>query len=190
MEVLGGIFETGKVILMKRTFQNITIINLFLFIIFWVITLFFPNELFLTLSITFGTIFYHLGMRLLVGFVVDRIMNNKADYTKKWYQVGKTEAKLYKFLNVKKWKGNMPTYDPEVFSLEKHTWDEIAQAMCQAEVVHEINCVISFLPILAASVFGALPVFIITSVLACLYDLLFVMIQRYNRPRIVRMIKR
>lgn len=84
----------------------------------------------------------------------------------------------------------MPTYEPELFSIEKHTWDEIAQAMCQAEVVHEIICVLSYLPIFAASIFGELAVFVITSVLASLYDLSFVMMQRYNRPRIVRMIKK
>lgn len=100
------------------------------------------------------------------------------------------ETQIYKFLKIKKWKGNMPTYDPDTFSIEKHSRDEIARAMCQAEIVHEIICVLSYLPIFAASVFGALPVFIITSVLASLYDLLFLIMQRYNRPRILRMIKR
>ena len=33
-------------------------------------------------------------------------------------------------------------------------------------------------------------VFIITSVLAALFDLTFVMIQRYNRPRILKLIGR
>lgn len=175
---------------MKRTFQNTTIISVILFLIFTIMNIRFSNEILLTLSITFGTIFYHLGIRLLVGFVVDKIMNNQADYARKWYQVGKFEAKIYKTLKVKKWKGNMPTYEPELFSIEKHTWDEIAQAMCQAEIVHEINCILSYLPIFAAGVLGSLPVFIITSVFASLYDLLFVVMQRYNRPRIVRMIKK
>ena len=175
---------------MKKAFQNTTIISVILYLIFTIMNMCFSNEILLTLSITFGTIFFHLGMRLLVGFIVDKIMKNEADYTRKWYQVGKIEAKIYKALKVKKWKVNMPTYELELFSLEKHTWDEIAQAMCQAEVVHEIICVLSYLPIFAAGVFGELPVFVITSVLASLFDLSFVMIQRYNRPRIVRMIKK
>lgn len=175
---------------MKKTIQNTTIISVVVFLVFTILNICFPSGILLTLSITFGTIFYHFGMRLLVGVVVNKIMNNRADYTRKWYQVGKMEAKIYKVLNVKKWKGNMPTYEPELFSIEKHTWDEIAQAMCQAEVVHEIICVLSYLPIFAASIFGELAVFVITSVLASLYDLSFVMMQRYNRPRIVRMIKK
>ena len=70
-----------------------------------------------------------------------------------------------------------------------HTWDEIAQAMCQAELVHEVIIILSFLPILAAIPFGALFVFVFTSILSAGYDAMFVMMQRYNRPRIVKMIR-
>ena len=46
------------------------------------------------------------------------------------------------------------------------------------------------LPILAGNWFGAYPVFVITSILSALFDLMFVAMQRYNRQRIVRLIKR
>ena len=62
----------------------------------------------------------------------------------------------------------------------------IIQNMCGAEIVHETIMVLSFLPLLVVSFFGALPVFLTTSVLASLYDGIFVMAQRYNRPRLVR----
>ena len=68
--------------------------------------------------------------------------------------------------------------------------DEIAQATCQAELGHETIAVLSFLPILAGNWFGAYPVFVITSILSALFDLMFVAMQRYNRQRIVRLIKR
>ena len=58
--------------------------------------------------------------------------------------------------------------------------------MCQAEIVHEVIVVLSFLPLLAAIPFGAFPVFLITSLLAAMYDLTFVIMQRYNRPRILK----
>ncbi len=147
-------------------------------------------EIFLTLSITFGTIAYHFCIRLFIGQIYNAVMKNKADYTKKWFQTGKIEQSLYKKLNVKKWKKNMPTYDSSLFDGSVHSWEEIAQAMCQAELVHETNIPFSFLPIISAIWFGALPVFVITSVLGALYDLLFVIMQRYNRPRIVKFIKR
>lgn len=142
----------------------------------------------LALTITFATITYHFVMRLLVGWAVDGTMHNQADYTKGWFQMNPFEEKLYKRLKVKKWKDKMPTYDKDIFSLEKHSFDEIAQAMCQSEIVHEIIVVLSFLPILASIWFGAFPVFLITSIAAAGIDLCYVMIQRYNRPRIIRLI--
>ena len=60
--------------------------------------------------------------------------------------------------------------------------------MCGAEVVHEVILVLSFLPLLAAFPFGSFGVFLITSLLAALYDLSFVIMQRFNRPRILRFI--
>ncbi len=142
------------------------------------------------IAITFGTIAYHLWMRWLVGLGYRKIMKNKANYKKRYYQVSKFEMSLYKKLKVKKWKNKMPTFDDTLFNPQIHTWEEIAQAMCQAELVHETNAVLSFLPIVAGHWFGAYPVFIITSILAALVDLLFVIIQRYNRQRIVNFLER
>lgn len=144
----------------------------------------------LTLAITFGTIAYHFWMRLIVGGLVNRIMGNRVDYTKRWFQMRPFEEKLYKKLRVKKWKGKMPTYDPELFSVEKHSLAEIVQAMCQAEIVHEIIVVCSFVPLLAAIPFGTFSVFLITSLIAAWIDLMFVIMQRYNRPRVMRLVKK
>ena len=141
-------------------------------------------------AITFGTCFYHFSMRLLVGNFINHKMQNRADYTKVWYRLRAFEAPLYKFLRVKKWKANMPTYAPATFDPKLHSWEEIAQAMCQAEIIHEVIAVLSFLPLLAAIPFGALGVFVITSVISALYDLSFVIMQRYNRPRILKLIKK
>ena len=141
-------------------------------------------------AVTFGTCFYHFGMRLFVGYLLNREMQNKADYRKARYQLLPFEAALYKRLKVKQWKGLMPTYDPAAFDPKLHTWEEIAQAMCQAETVHEVIILFSFLPLFAAIPFGALGVFFITSLLAALYDLSFVIMQRYNRPRIIRLIEK
>ncbi len=139
-------------------------------------------------AITFGTFFYHFGMRLLVGSVLDRIMGNKADYRKKWYQLRPFEIRLYQILKVKKWKGRMPTYDPACFDPKLHSWDEIAQAMCQAEIVHQVIVVMSFIPLLFAVPFGSFWIFLVTSLLAACCDLSFVVMQRFNRPRILKFI--
>ena len=62
--------------------------------------------------------------------------------------------------------------------------------MCQAEIVHEVIIIFSFLPVLASYWFGSFAVFMITSIGAAAFDLMFVMIQRYNRPRIVKLAER
>ncbi len=148
------------------------------------------SEIYITLAVTFGTITYHLGMRLLVGLLYNIGMKNRADYTKKWYQIHSWESRLYQFLRVKKWKARMPAYRPDTFSNKKHTWDEIAQAMCQSELVHETNIVFSFVPLAASVRFGAFSVFLITSICSAVFDLMFVIMQRYNRSRIVKMVIR
>ena len=146
-------------------------------------------NLFLALAITFGTTAYHFAMRLAVGGVIDSLLHNRVDYRARWFQVSPREQKLYKALRVKAWKGKMPTYDPCSFDRKKHSWEEIAQAMCQAELVHEAIIPLSFLPLLAAVPFGEFGVFLITSVLAACFDAMFVIMQRYNRPRVLRLIR-
>ena len=147
------------------------------------------SDLFLTLSITFGMITYHFVMRLLIGWLVMIFMKNKADYTKQWYQLHSWEKTFYKKIKIKKWKNKMPTYRPQDFSPKEHTWQEIAQTMCQSEVGHELIVIFSFLPIFASKWFGAFGVFVITSVVSAAFDMILVMIQRYNRDRIQRLIK-
>lgn len=66
--------------------------------------------------------------------------------------------------------------------------DSVIRATCQAEVVHEIIIIVSFIPVVFSLWVGALPVFIITSFFgAAVCDLVFVVLQRYNRPRLIRL---
>ncbi len=175
---------------MSKIMKCIAGISSVLCVLFWIMNDILLGDIWITLAITFTTIAYHFLMRLIVGFIYDRVMNNKADYSHAWFQVSTVENRIYRFLRVKKWKHKMPTYDPDVFSPEKHSWDEIAQAMCQSELVHETIIVLSFVPIIWSIWWGSLGVFIITSICAALFDMLFVILQRYNRPRILRLKER
>ena len=141
----------------------------------------------LTAAITAGTVFYHMSVRLLIGCAFDRHMNNRADCTKRWYQPARWEAPLYEKLGVKRWKRRMPTYESGLFDPSLHSWREIAEAMCQAELVHEACAAASFLPLMFSAWFGAASVFLLTSLLAAVYDMMFVALQRYNRPRVLRL---
>lgn len=180
-------YISKKRIAMKKIIKNITIISFILTLLFSAVYFHTENSASLSLAITMGTTLYHFAMRLAVGFFYDRNMNNKADIGRWWYQPKGFEKRIYNWLNVKNWKGIMPSYEPELFDPQKHTWNEIAQAMCQAELVHETIILLSFVPILFAKLFGALPVFLITSVLSAAFDMIFVIMQRYNRPRVIRL---
>ena len=145
-----------------------------------------PNKVLLPLAITAGTVAYHFIIRLLIGYLLDRILRNKVNYRRKWFRVSDAEMRFYQRVKIKKWKRRMPTYAPDVFDPALHSWDEIAQAMCQSELVHETIVLFSFLPIVASVWFGDLAVFLITSLLSATFDLLFVFMQRFNRTRILK----
>lgn len=143
-----------------------------------------------TFLITFGVALYHFAMRLLVGTVVDLIMKNRADASNIWFREKRFEAGLYAFFRVRKWKKHLPTYSPDTFDTAGRTLEELIGATCQAEAVHEIIMVFSLLPICFIPLLGGAAAMIMTSVSGMLFDSLFVMIQRYNRPRLIRLLER
>lgn len=148
------------------------------------------NRALLSVAITFGTVFYHLSMRLAVGYLIDMRYHNRMDYTKRWFRERGFERGFYEKIGVQKWKGKMPTFTPQNFQLRRDAIPEIVQATCQAEIVHEVNMALSFVPVISSIWFGSLEVFLITSCAAFIFDGLFVIIQRYNRPRLIRLLKR
>lgn len=154
-------------------------------VVFAVLYHFLPSDWLLTAAISSGTTCYHFSMRLLVGTLVPPVKG-----TARWFRPRTWEAPVYRILGVKRWKKHLPTYDPHQFSLEESTLEQVIRNMCGAEVVHEIIMVCSFLPLLSVPLLGAFEVFFITSLLAALFDSLFVIAQRYNRPRLERILKK
>lgn len=140
----------------------------------------------LSAAITFGTFFYHLAMRLVVGAAVP--VPKRTD--SRWFQPRSFERELYRVLKVRQWKGHLPTFLPEQFSLGQAGIEGVLRNSCKAEIVHELIMVLSFLPVLAIPNLGAPGVFWATSVLSALFDGCFVAIQRYNRPRLLRLAKK
>lgn len=62
--------------------------------------------------------------------------------------------------------------------------------MAKSETDHWINEIISLTSILFFLVFGHLPLFIISAVAAMLFDAQFIVVQRFNRPIVLRLINR
>lgn len=133
-----------------------------------------------------STVLYHAGMRLLVGLVTGHGFRPDSP----WFLEKPFEKALYRKLRVKKWKAKMPTYSPQTYALGSLPPETIAKTMCRNEVVHELCAVFSLLPILLAVSFGAWWFFVPTSVFGFFADLAFAAIQRYNRPRILRLVRR
>ncbi len=147
-------------------------------------------ETFEIFAIVFGTICYHFTIRIVIGNTIDGLFDNVINYKKKCFKTTKMEMKIYKLIGVKKWKDKLPTYYPELFSLRDKTLDKVIMAMCQAEIVHQLNCVFSILTVIASIWFGMLPVFLATGILAGMIDLIFVIVQRYNRTRMIKVFEK
>lgn len=147
----------------------------------------YPTDILESLAITFGTVFYHFAMRLVVGAIVPNLVH-KGSEKDFWFRPKGFEQPLFRALRMKQWKKYLPTYAPESFDLNKHSIEEVIHTCCCSEAVHEWIMLLSFLPVLTIPVFGAPWVFWITSGLAALFDGCFVILQRYNRPRLIRIL--
>lgn len=144
----------------------------------------------LSVYITFLTISYHFAMRLVVGEVVTVIYRDRRfNLNSPGFHIYKFEENLYRILKVKKWKLHMITAKPEQFDLAQNSMEVLLHNMAQAELVHRMIMVLSFVPVFFIIPYGAPTIFITTSVMASLIDLLFVIMQRYNRPRVMRILK-
>ena len=133
------------------------------------------------------TILYHFWLRILMGKVTKHFA---IDYRAWWFKERSFEKKLYKILKVRKWKGKVLTYDPDAFLIEKHGYEGVANAMAKAETDHWINELISLSTMLFPLLWGAPWLFISTAVVGMLFDMQFIVVQRFHRPIIMRVIEK
>lgn len=147
------------------------------------------SNIVLWVGIVAFTIMYHFWVRIIMGNVT-KLFKNHINYKQWWFTERKFEKKLYKFLRVKEWKDKALTYNPETFSLKNHSLEEIANTMAKSEVDHWINELISITTIFFAIPWGAFWVFFISALFAMIFDSQFIIMQRFNRPRIVRILEK
>lgn len=147
------------------------------------------NKIILWTGITSFTIMYHFWVRIIMGNV-SKIFKKHINYNQWLFKERKFEKGLYKFLRVKEWKGKALTYNPESFSLKEHSLEEIVNTMTKSEVDHWINEAISLSTLLFAIPWGKLWIFVISAIAAMIFDSQFIIIQRYNRPRIVKILEK
>ena len=179
--------KSGPAIFMYCVIAITAIMSIVCFSVYY--TNMYKNEIILWIGITCFTIMYHFWVRIIMGNV-SKLFKKHINYNQWWFKERKFEKKLYKLLNVKEWKGKALTYNPETFSLKENSLEQIANTMAKSEVDHWINEVISLTTILFAFLWGQFWIFFITALAAMIFDSQFIIIQRYNRPRIVKVLER
>lgn len=176
-----------------RTIEIGSVLLVVLLVLSEVIRYYTKLSFLLPVSITLLTTLTHFVLRLLIAALVSIAFTRKTNslnFNNAWFREKKWEKEFYNFIKVKKWKSKMMTYDPSLFDLEKQGLGNLIKESCRAEVIHEAIAITSFLPLLYTFLFGTFPVFLITSIIATVYDMLFVFIQRFNRPRILKILER
>ena len=147
------------------------------------------NNIILWVGITAFTITYHFWGRIILGNV-SKLFRKHINYKRWWFRERKFEKKLYEILKVKKWKGKALTYNPEQFDLKQNSLEQILNTMTKSEVDHWINEAISISTMFFGLIWGETWIFVLTAIVAMLIDGQFIVIQRYNRPRVIKILER
>lgn len=147
------------------------------------------NLIFLWTGITAFTITYHFWGRIILGNV-SKLFRKNINYKQWWFKERKFEKKLYEVLKVKKWKGKALTYNPEQFDLKQNSLEQILNTMIKSEVDHWINEVISIISMFFGLIWGETWIFVLTAIAAMIFDGQFIVIQRYNRPRVIKILEK
>lgn len=132
-------------------------------------------------------IHYQFTLRILFGKITEHIKFNYRHY---FFTRKKFESKLYKILNVRKWKDKVLTFDPDAYDFKNRSLHELASTMAKSETDHWINVMISIGGVFFSLIWGLFPVFLVTAVMAILFDAQFIVVQRYNRPIVLRLMER
>ena len=143
------------------------------------------------LLISINVTLYHFVYRIIIGETISRLDSPKdIDYNSFLLKEYRFEQRLYDIIKVKSWKNYMITAKPYKFDLYHRTFTEVLKSMLIAEKVHIICFFLSYLPLVLIIPYGSSLAFIITSFLASIIDLICVIIQRYNIPRLQSLIYR
>ncbi|MBU5477337.1 Fic family protein [Eubacterium sp. MSJ-21] len=188
-----GLSEWRDKMTFRRCFKIVTVILVVLSAICIVIFQMKQTIFWFSSALALVTTTYHFVMRLVVGTLIDLLVRRGINYNNYWFKEKKFERKLYNMLHVKQWKHIIPTWEPEKFSTKQNKIEKIIENMCAAELIHEIIIIMGYASLLF-SLFTPdwkkyLWIFVITAFLAGCCDIFFVILQRYNRPRVLKILR-
>lgn len=140
-------------------------------------------------AVAFSTVFFHIAMRLGVYCGIRSMPKSDFDFDGRWFGQKKAEGKIYRMICVHAWKNVLPHLFPEDFALSSGI-EKVVRSTCIAEIAHTIIIPLSYLPAIFALLMRADIAYLIalgaSSVIAGFADFLMLIIQRYNRPRLLR----
>ena len=140
----------------------------------------------------------HFGTGLFFSYLPKKIQLKLYDYTRSYYKVSDKEKQILSVLKVSRWKDALPQFN---MLFDKSTIGNISaehiqafiRETCKAEIVHLSIAVLGFLSLLFPVTLNDMeyfPLYLCIAVFIALCQLPFVLIQRYNRPRLLRLLKR
>lgn len=176
---------SGPAIFMYSVIALTTILSAGCFALYYSGT--FDNSGILWTGIVSFMILYHFGLRIYMGNVTKKW---NITYTHPWFTQRRFEKKLYKILKVRKWKDKVLTFEPEMYDFENRTLEQLATTMAKSETDHWINEIISVISIFFVFIWGCPAAFLISAFTAMIFDAQFIVVQRYNRPIVLRLAKR
>ena len=135
------------------------------------------------------TIMYHFWVRIIMGNVL-KLFKKHITYKQYFFKEKKFEKKFYDLIKVKSWKDKVLTYAPQEFDLKENSLETVANNMAKAELDHWINSLISISTISFGFISNVFWPFIVSAILAMAFETQFIVLQRYNRPRVVKIIER
>lgn len=173
---------------LRRIMRTATVVFAVLSIIFFISLIHHGNHYAFACFITFLTCFYHFGYRLLVSDIISG-SSISYNYRNKWFAPKSFEEPIFKFLRVKRWKEKLPNLLTQSSSSKEPSTETLISQTCSAELIHEINIALSFVPFIISLFYSNKEwIFLLTGLVTSLFDLCFVIFHRHFRPRLIKLL--
>lgn len=140
----------------------------------------------------------HFGIAYLLSLLPDKAQLKLYDYNRPYFRVSEKETRRLSRLKVPLWKDRLPQFNAlfdkrHIGEVSAEHIKEFITVTCQAEIIHLSIAVLGFLSLLFPVIFNDMdlfPMYLGIAIFIGLCQIPFVLIQRYNRPRLLRVLKR
>lgn len=151
-----------------------------------------PTVFFYGFRAFFTVGFYQLSVRIVISIYYRHVHNWPWNPHSFWFRERAWEKPLYRALRVKRWKDFLPTNRPGDFDIRTTDIAGILNNSCRAEAVHATNNAAGYLPLLLTCLMTRqrqyLSIALFIAVGFGIADSILALIQRYNRPRLLRLL--